>query len=247
MESIVEPSRPKRGCLWYLGVTATGAVGLLMVFIVALVLSPDEPGQSRRSIPVSAQQQTYLEVVTHSYQDRRNGEGFLADYVNYTVLAIYYTKAGSWFQAPQRVLVFCGGEGTDASTISIRRRMTSSGQFSFEIKRPLYMGEIQVAVHQNMPPDSQIIDWRKYSSPDKYNADLRKRYLQIQKDSIDARIRAKDSVLLTVFIPPAVFPEEKAKQANFDNDCRSTPDAPKPASELLNIPRRLGEALRPLP
>ena len=241
MESVVKPARAKRGCLWYLGIAAAGAFGLLVVFIVAIVLSPDEPGQSRRSIPVSAQQQTYLEVVTHSYQDRRNGEGFLADYVNYTVLAVYYTKAGGWLQAPQRILIFCGGEGSNPSNISIRQRKTGNSKVRFEIKRRINFDEVYEVVNLDLK------DYDIY--PDgKFSSEALHKFYQARDDRVKARLKAaKDSVVLAVFVPPAVFPEDKVKQTHFENDCRSEATAPKPASELLNIPRRLSEALQPVP
>ncbi|WP_133256885.1 hypothetical protein [Hymenobacter edaphi] len=123
MASTVRPARPKRGFLWYIGVIAAGAFGLVVLFFVTLVIYAVN-GLSPRSFLVSDDENTYLEAVTSNH-----GEGFLD---GYDWLKVYYVHDG-WFWN-ERVLVR-NIPHISASDIGFRRRWDRNGKFRIEVKK----------------------------------------------------------------------------------------------------------------
>lgn len=213
MESSPVPAPAKRGCLWYFGAAVAGAFGLVVLLvmglIVSLVYSPDGPSQN--SILISHDNQTYLEAVT-----KQRGEGFLDPF---TVLAVYYIRVGGWFRDTQRIQVYCGPHNSEASNIGFRRRLDRYGQLQIEVKRPFTYDEIHTTLVQHaiaegvgqqlLHPGTRV----SLPTPDIFKA---------LEDSARARVAAKDSLVLTVFVPPTVFPATASALtgSSYNYDCR---------------------------
>lgn len=175
--------------------------------IFVLVGSPDEPDAT--AIVVSAAERTYVEAVT-----KQRAEGFLDPF---SVLAVYYIRVGGWFQETQRVQVLCGGHNSTNYDIGFRRRVGRDGQLQIEVKRRRTYDEIKSALIQELAA-------RQFAQhllhPDTPPQLLTTQAVQALEASARARALAKDSLILTVFTPPAVFPEAEAKLHRHSYDCR---------------------------
>jgi hypothetical protein len=183
----------KRGCLWY-GLVASAIIAVL--FVLGLFLALESPNTSvpAHSILVSAQERTYLEVV-----DEQVPEGF-PDY--HYEMRIYYTRLGGWFEPTRQVLVLCKAYPiANAAIVGFHWAAAENGQLTIEVKRPKTKDEIWLEVNQSLP-----------SMPD----DARRAVLL---GSLKARVATRDSLLLTVFTPPANFPTEEAVLHRASDRC----------------------------
>lgn len=204
MESTAASVQAKRGCLWYVGMAIVAVLGGLGLLIAALIFAPDEPGSG--AILVSGPEQTYVEAVT-----KQRAEGFLDPY---TVLAVYYTRVGGWFHPTQRVQVWCGGHNTSSYGIGFRRRQGPQGQLQIEVKRRRAYEEIRSALTQELLTRHV---WQQLNSSTGQPPTVAEvRALEARAKALEM---AGDSVVLTVFTPPATFPET-TPLTTYNYDCR---------------------------